>query len=113
MLKMAVQEASVHSNTESAYTEIHTDKDVITVKMFGANDVTLGEKPGMLERMRTTLFGASPEKASAAEMDNQRPSEQVTTQLENMSNVSSHSIAASPDPQQKKSVLDELDAYWQ
>ena len=113
---MAVQEASLQSSTNmsnSAVTEVYTDKDVITVKV-DAGDVTLGEKPGMLERMKYSLFGASPEKTPDEFGSEPRPSEDIdrmSVQLENVSNTSAYSMHSSALPK-KMSVLDELDAYW-
>jgi len=70
--------------------------DDIVVCMDGSSNT---QKPGMLERMRSSLFWASPDpKAQTETRKNESPSERsdlVGVQLEKVSDVNPFSMAAS------------------
>ena len=131
VLKMVQQEVSLHGssrNTESANDDTIAEQDIVKI-VVGMDDIVVcmdgssnTQKPGMLERMRSSLFWASPDpKAQTETRKNESPSERsdlVGVQLEKVSDVNPFSMAASSPqkpcaPEQKLSVLDELDAYWE
>ena len=94
----------------------YDDMDVVKIEV-AADDVAVEQPAGMFQRMRQTLFGSpDPKGTTAGNSETKGERQEEDARSVQMSGASNCSQIATPDKQsesKQRSVLDELEHYWE
>ena len=109
---MAMKQAKGH-NSFATPEKSYEDMDCVKIEV-AADQVSIEKPAGMLERVRQTLFGSSPEPNDMHIIEEQSQGHTEDSRSVQLSMASNCSQMSTPEKHGKKrSVLDELESYWE